>query len=1493
MVKSITKRYKILVIISTATVLLLSSAYFLLRSPAVQAFLINRISISLGEKTQFPISVGSVRFTFFHRLRANDILVLDHNNDTLIFVSRVTVGIKRISPGNRIIHLARIIAHDPVMKIITDSAGINNLNLFLERISKQPESEAAEKNQFIINQIEIANGHFALKNSNVSTHPPKEKVDFSNLSLNSIYALIEDFRILNDSVSMTVHRASFFEKSGFMTERFSGLLSISKNEIKVGNVELKTENSNIAAEVISLSYSNSEAFKDFTNEVRIQMILDSSVVSSSDLFCFLPATNANYGEVTISGSISGTVSQLKGRNIKINGGTLTRLECNFDFSGLPDIDNTFLFIDVRKFITRLSEIGEFGIAGKEKLPADIDKETGIVNFTGTFAGFTTDFVTYGKLITESGELSTDLSFRPSGKNEFKFRGTMQGTGIEAGKLMGQGDLLGEVDFHLNIIGESRSINDFDGTVEGAIEKAVINNYTYSDIKLNGSFTEKGWDGSIIISDKNLNMSFNGVLDFSHDIPQYNFALSIPHSHPDNLNIDKAGSVTSANLEITANFQGNTIDNITGKVFLLNSKISSHQKTLEINNGSIEIGNCDEGRFLMLNSDFADISLKGSYDFGTIAHSCRTLLAGLLPSYFDPPATIIESVPNRFTLSTEFKETKKLSEFFDLGINIGHDSRLLMEYNQNNETRVNATLDYISVKNNILNKVMVDAFIKDSSSTISVSGNSLRIAGETEMINPEIHLITHPDTIELTMVWDNKKEILNNGSISLLAMFSKEDSIKRTYISILPSDVRIRGNKWTINPARLILGKKHIITDNLLINSEKDYFRVNGTMSERKTDTLSLAFDGLNLGSLNYMTGKSDENKLNISLEGILSGRVLITGLFAEPMLETDGVVIENFRMMDHDYGFVYLNSSWDNNRKVADINLFNQYGNMRALDVSGFYNPEEKQLELKILTNKLPVDILNNFLASFASGIKGYASGIVRLTGKISQPVLTGALFVSEGGIKIDYLQTQYYFNDSIRFDKKGILFNNIVVADDKGNKARLNGVVKHKYFNDFQADLTILPAQTKVLDTRPKDNDIFYGTAYATGVVTIKTSDDLLLFEISAKTERNTRFIIPFTSSQSIGDYSFISFTGPHKQSENDTDIAEVQDKVKPTTVSLNFDLDVTPDAEVQLVLDAKAGDVMSGRGSGKLNVSLTPKGDFYISGDYVISTGEYLFTLGNIFNKKFSVDEGSRLSWNGSLTNADIDITARYRLETSLYDLILDERFRKRMPVECILHMTGVLVNPSIAFDITLPTADEQTRSYLRNTINTDEELLRQFAYLLMMGTFYPDPAYRAGNETLLSTGAGMSAIGNTMEMFSNQLSNWLSQISNDFDLGFVYRPGNEISAQEVEMAFSTQLINDKITINGNFDVGAGQKATTATTISGEFDVGVSITQKLKFKFFNRSNDNVFYETAPYTQGIGLFFRHDFDRFTDLFRRKNADKVKKRKNASQPATEKTTPGN
>jgi hypothetical protein len=384
----------------------------------------------------------------------------------------------------------------------------------------------------------------------------------------------------------------------------------------------------------------------------------------------------------------------------------------------------------------------------------------------------------------------------------------------------------------------------------------------------------------------------------------------------------------------------------------------------------------------------------------------------------------------------------------------------------------------------------------------------------------------------------------------------------------------------------------------------------------------------------------------------------------------------------------------------------------------------------------------------------------------------------------------------------------------------------------------------------------------------------------ITARSKRNSVFYIPLYAAEEVAVSNFIDWVDP---SYIRTGLTQTRPdyEVKMKGIRMDFNLEVTPDAEVQLIFDPKVGDIIKGRGTGNLKVLINTLGKFEIYGDISIEEGDYLFTLKNVINKKFVVEKGGRLSWNGDPADANIDLRAIYALKTTIsaLDPTGDQATsRKRIPVECIIDMSGKLMNPTIEPDISLPGADQQTQNIVNNSINTDEELMKQFVSLLVMNNFYSPE----GGATTSSNVAGVT----TTELLSNQLSSWLSQISNDFDIGVNYRPGDLITSDELQVALSTQILNDRLSISGNLDVGGTETGTSSATytnnIVGDFDINFKITEKLHVKAFNRANDNLLFQTSPYTQGVGFFYKENFDNLKELASRlkntkKNADPGKK----------------
>ncbi|MGB4079225.1 MAG: translocation/assembly module TamB domain-containing protein, partial [Prolixibacteraceae bacterium] len=131
--------------------------------------------------------------------------------------------------------------------------------------------------------------------------------------------------------------------------------------------------------------------------------------------------------------------------------------------------------------------------------------------------------------------------------------------------------------------------------------------------------------------------------------------------------------------------------------------------------------------------------------------------------------------------------------------------------------------------------------------------------------------------------------------------------------------------------------------------------------------------------------------------------------------------------------------------------------------------------------------------------------------------------------------------------------------------------------------------------------------------------------------------------------------------------------------------------------------------------------------------------------------------------------------------------------------------------------------------------------------------------------------SLIGNTAsDLFSNQLSNWLSQIYKDLDIGFNYHPGNQITGDEIELALSTQIFNDRVSINGNIGNNPNPRTMNNSELVGDFEINVKLTRngKLQLKAYNKSNNNLIYETAPYTQGLGVSYKENYNHIEELWR-------------------------
>ena len=1493
MLDKIRRSLKYFIIVIGTVILLPTVLYLLLQTASVQTFLVKRISKHFSDEIKSTISIGSVEYKFFNKLSFHTILIKDKNNDTLLYTNSITAGIRRLDFENKSFRFGTVTLIKPIIGLITDSTGQMNLTWLLSQLKSSGDTTKKISANFLVDRVDIFDGRFSLiKRNGVKS---KSRIDPNNLNLSNINGRIENIKTLNDITSFRISDLNFRESSGFIMNKISSSVRLAKQNINITSTFISSGNSELNIARFGLTGDSINSFKNFTEKVKIDLLLDKSTISTNELGYFIPFADSLNETVSLSGKIMGTISELRGRNIKLAYRNFTSLDCDFDFSGLPKIENAYMYFGVNSLKTDAKDLGQIRLHKGLIIIPDAIKKLGNISFNGSFTGFTTDFVTYGEIRTSKGNFRTDISLRPEKGNRYRVKGLLTGNNINLGELTGKPELLGNITVHTNVDGYAYSFKKFEANLTGKVDSIEFNKYVYRNISLNGFFTEKTWDGSINIEDKNVKLNLLGLLNFKNKLPEFDFTLNVSNANLYKLNIDKLDTASNVTMLLTSNFKGSNIDNIDGEIKLINANFRKYNNSFEIYNLSIRTYKENNNPVLSLRTDFVDADIKGYYNFATLSDLVKSTLNRLMPSQFN--FKIIQNDPkkNNFTFNINFKNTDKINIFFKTGILISDKSYLKGVILADSVINISGKADLVTIKKNVFNNLSFDTKVSGSASRFDMKSTSVSVMGQSELKDFSVGLNTKPDNFIFKVNWDNKEQVLNQGNLIARGAVAKNSGGKRNAIlnvDIDSSHVYSDGNLWKLSKSSVLIDSSSINIHDLSVKNKDRYYLVDGTVSENPADTLYLEFKGIDIAPLNIWLNRkkaNDPNVMPFDFKGLLSGKIVLSNVYKNLLLA--GIIkIDNFSVFGSTFGNISINSVLNNTKKIVEITASNDLNSIKMFDISGMYEPATKKIDLTARTLKLPITFLNPLLKTFASDISGFASGKVNLTGQTDDFVFQGAEFVENASMKINYLQTKYSMNDSIRFDKEGIKFNNIKITDVKGNGAILSGFVDHKNFRDYVADLTITINSTsfQVLNTLSRDNPLFYGTAYASGVARIRSDPNLLSFDVSAKTGKNSKLSIPLSKGLSVSEYSYISFEDTSKLKKVNPGISKVASG-KQIPMELNMNLEVTPDAEVQIIFDSKVGDVMKGHGSSEnLNVNLNKKGDFKISGDYIIEDGEYMFTFSNFFNKPFSVESGGKIMFNGNLKDAEIDLKASYlNLKTTLSTILGngEAKYTERVRVQPQLNLSGKLFNPIVVFDIYLPDSDEETRTLLRNYISSEEEMTKQVFSLLLMNSFISQGNTNnvAGSNPIGSSTnpTGSSAISaTTFEMVSSQISNWLSQISKTVDIGLNIRPGyNAVSPQEAQLALSTQILNDKVVLNGNFDVrGAGATISPTNQLTGDFDVELKLTEKFRFKVFSRYNEtNAGTGLSPYTQGVGVLYKQDFDKFRDLFRKKRKSDMKK----------------
>lgn len=1468
--KSIKKISKISITTILVLIIIPVSTYFLLQSARVQTFLVKIVTNEISKNLDANFKIESVNYSFFNKVVLKNVYIEDQSKDTILFSEKLTVSINGINRKSKTITIHNVDLFHTKFYLFTDTATSINIKFITDQfISKDTTHKNEPKWKVDIDNIEMNESVFRYRSN--QNYQKQFGVEYNNMICAIKNLEVKDLRVENGDVTFQIKSLAFTDRSGFTVSDVKAFMSISDKHLKFKDITIRTANSFVVSDSILFSHNDYDDYQDFNNLVKLNFSFKESNVSLLDVGYFASTFKDIQLNIGLSGYVYGKVSSFKGKDVKFQVGNQTDLITDFNLNGLPDIKHTFIFIDFKKFTTYASDFDVVNkIVGEDKkieFPKSL-RTLGKISYEGNFTGFIDDFVTYGKFVTSLGNASTDISLKPIGNKNLAINGNLKTTGFNLGSFLSNKDLFGNISFNAQVKGTIGNNNTLALRTEGVISSIEINNYNYQNVIIDGYLTEKKYDGFLSITDPNIKFDFSGGLDFSGQIPAFNFIANVPKANLYNLNIDKKDTSSTLSFEINANFKGNSIDNLIGEIQLNKTSITKRNEKIDFETIKVISEQFSDTHKISLKSDYIDGLLFGTYKSATLGQSIKNLLYNYLPSLINNPSdTLPVEYPNNFTVDINLKNTELLSKLFLPEVKVAENSKIEFKYGAHDSRFfLTASSHEFKFKDHTFTDISIVTFSDDSLFTALTKVKKARISDYFVIEDFKTTSLTSNDEINFRIDWNNRDTIKYQGKFLASAKIRKDETTHKHGfdVIVLPSDIIIRDTLWRMNRALVRIDSTNIAINNFIINHDDQFFKINGRVSENSSDSLFIDFGNLNLSNINIIS-----KDIGLEFGGIINGNGNLSSIYRNPLFGSD-IVVENLVLNNEPIGNSYIRTKWNGDVKSIALSFFSNLNNIRTLSADGQYIPETKQFDFNISLNKFNASILNSFLKSFATDIKGKASGNVALKGTFKNPEFNGLLAMENGALTIDYLKTRYNFSSDVLIKNNSIIFSDVPVTDSQKNRARTTGNVTFGPKKSITYDFNIIARNFMALNTTGKDNKQFYGIAYMTGVININGDNDNIMIDISGKTEKNTKINIPISKSDEVGQSNFITFVN----NEDKIKVANQQEDVI-TNLSgfrLNFDLQVTPDAETQLIFDSKIGDLIRAKGEGDLKLEIDKNGNFNMFGDYNIEEGDYLFTLGNILNKRFDIERGGRIVWNGNPYNAVIDIEAVYNLRAPLTNLFptVDstqlDYYRKRIPVECQIYMTQSLKNPEVRFNIDLPTSDEETKTDMRTVINTQEKLNKQFLSLLFINNFIYDEPDQT-NFGIAEYGAG-SATTTTTELLSNQLSHWLSQISDEWDIGVNYRPGDEISKDQVDVALSTQLLNDRVILNGN--VGYGGQTEQASNIVGDVNVEVKLNKsgKLRVKAFNKANDKLIYEESPYTQGVGIFYREEFNTFSGLMK-------------------------
>ena len=1465
---------KILKRLIYATIWGIIGLYFLMMTlfhiPAFQRYMGNKAAGLLGDALGTEVKVGYINPGFLNRLVIDDVLIRDQQGKDMLMIHRLGVRISLWDLMNDKISIssAQVFgAHANLYQATPDAAP--NFQFALDSLASK-DTTSQTPLDLHINSLIIR--HSSVRFDRLYEPVTPQQLNPSHLYVKDISSYIILKALTPDTMNINVKKLSFTEQSGLKMDKFSMHYEGGRSHCHLYDMHIQMPGTDVSLNDVTAN------FQMEGNQIKMESFIfqgniPESHIRLSDISCLLPSLKTFNSTLTLSSHFKGKGYDIEIPDINISSSTGDiSIHCDGFAKHINQQPEWYANIkDISLSAKTLNFISENLRGRKVEVPAVIDR-MGDIHLSGDVSGKALEQILVNQQI-RSGAGNATVHFALDPRRDFI--GNVQTTGINLRQLLND-ERFGMLATDIKVSG-SLAKHQEKIYVNGIVNQFEYNHYLYQNIKVDGGYAQNEINGKLSIDDPNATIDVEGHVLTANNNKDIELKAFLRNFSPQATHLSEQWKDARFSADIETTLRGTNLNDAKGYFHITDFSMKSSEKNYELDDLQIQTGFDEQTHYMLMNSDFAQVEIRGDFDYQTLTQSFTNFLASQMPTLPGLPQ-VNPNTQNNFNIHAVISKSDWLQQLLNVPLAIKQPVTL--------EGFVNDNMRDINLECNLPAFYYNESGYQNGRIVIKTPGDSLSLdANITKIMDNGNHFElglkgkAHNNHLVSSFSWDNHAKDRMSGVLNSTANFFTTPSGQQVaFFGIAPSHINIHNTLWTAEPCAISYSKNRLEINELNIHNDNQYLMVDGTASESSSDSLVVNLHDVDVAYILELV-----NFDAVSFSGLATGQAIVKGIFGNELQANGDITVNQFKFENGRMGTLDAHVNWNTEKEQIDIHAIADDGKEAMTYIDGYVSPAKNYIDLGIKADGTYIDFMQSFTQSFLSKVEGHTEGAVRLFGPLDAINLTGEL-VLNGMAHVKPTGCTYQLrNDTIRMVPNEVVFANCPIYDINDHRGIVTGGIHHDCLTNLTYDLFINAENLLAYDFPDFGDDTFYGTVYGTGDIAIHGRSNEVVIDMNVTPQENSVFVYNAADPDAVSNQEFIHWGITDRSPSSDKPKRNVDTSVEERTdMHINLLINCTPNASLRLLMDSRTGDYITLRGDGVLRANWFNKGGFNLFGTYRVANGTYDVTIQNVIKKNFTFQEGGTIVFGGDPYSASLNLQAIHTVNgVSLSGLNVGRSFSNTVRVNCLMNITGQPSQPVIEFDLDMPTVNADEKQMVRSLLNSQNEMNQQVVYLLAIGRFYPQGANNAENNSDQSqTSLAMqSLLSGTL---SGQINSILKNVikSNDWSFGANISTGDEgWNNAEYEGLISGRLFNNRLLINGQF--GYRDNTTTANpSFIGDFDIRYLLLPNgnLALKVYNQTNDRYFTKSSLNTQGIGLIIKKDFNGWRDLFSSKKKKKEKKK---------------